>query len=88
MQEDKKKGTGQSSMGGVFSVLRGGSVLPSILSVPLAGPFNLFCLTHISTKATPAVFFVGRSLLFLVKKVEKGFHVNLIKFSFSGKKTA
>jgi hypothetical protein len=43
-------------------------------------------LYPIITKATPAVFFVGRSLLFFVKKVGKVFHVNLIKFSFFGKK--
>lgn len=62
-------------------ILRGGSVFrvfhvflwlgPSIFS---ASPM----LYPIITKATPAVFFV--------KKVGKVFHVNLIKFSFFGKK--
>ncbi len=52
------------------------------LSIFSASPM----LYPIISKATPAVFFVGRRLLFFGKKVGKDFLVNLIKISFLGKK--
>jgi hypothetical protein len=91
VQEDKKNRRCTELDGGLFKVLPGGSVFRVFqvflwlgLSIFSASPM----LYPIIAKATPAVFFVGRSLLFFVKKVGKVFHVNLIKFSSFGKKTA